>query len=199
MSSRLKLLKKSRNRLRFLLPVLFAVILAGLGFPGQAYGPLTVKKTAAEALTLDEDMTFEAYDGKLVTFLADGVTITCEYKDGTTVTVEEDGTYTGKDEVALYLYGFEELPSNFISKNEAKDLGWISSKGNLQDVAPGMSIGGDRFGNYEGLLPKEKNRQYYECDINYEGGRRGAERIIFSNDGLVYYTNDHYKTFEQLY
>ena len=199
MNSRFNLSGKSRSPFRFLLPLLFALILAGIGLPGQAYGPAAVKDTAADAFELDEDLTFEAYDGKLVTYLADGVTISCEYKDGSIVTVEEGGSYTSKDEVALYLYGFEELPSNFITKNEAKDLGWISSKGNLQDVAPGMSIGGDRFGNYEGLLPKEKNRQYYECDINYEGGRRGAERIIFSNDGLVYYTGDHYKSFEQLY
>ncbi len=119
--------------------------------------------------------------------------------DGEELTVEEDGEYTSRDEVALYIHEFGHLPSNFITKKEAKKLGWESSKGNLDKVAPGMSIGGDYFGNYEGNLPEKKGRSYTECDINYEGGRRGAERIIFSNDGLVYYTNDHYKTFEQLY
>jgi hypothetical protein len=77
--------------------------------------------------------------------------------------------------------------------------GWESSKGNLADVAPGMSIGGNRFGNYEKKLPSGQGRTYYECDINYVSGRRGAERIVFSNDGLVFYTNDHYESFEQLY
>ena len=62
-----------------------------------------------------------------------------------------------------------------------------------------MSIGGDKFGNREGLLPKEDGRQYYECDVNYQGGYRGAERIVFSNDGLIFYTDDHYNSFTQLY
>ena len=91
------------------------------------------------------------------------------------------------------------MPNNFITKSEAKALGWDNKKGNLWDVAEGKSIGGDHFGNYEGLLPEEKGRKYTECDVNYNGGYRGSERIIFSNDGLIYYTNDHYKTFTQLY
>ena len=115
------------------------------------------------------------------------------------VIVYEDEEYTSKEEVAAYIYEFEHLPSNYITKKEAKALGWESSKGNLQKVAPGKSIGGDRFGNYEGLLPDKKGRTWTECDINYEGGRRNGERIIFSNDGLIYYTDDHYNTFEQLY
>ena len=115
------------------------------------------------------------------------------------IIVDEDETYTDTDEVAAYIYEFGHLPSNFITKSEAKDLGWISSKGNLDEVAPGKSIGGDRFGNYDRLLPEKKGRKYFECDVNYEGGYRGSERIIYSNDGLVYYTQDHYQTFEQLY
>jgi hypothetical protein len=87
----------------------------------------------------------------------------------------------------------------FFTKKEARDLGWDSQDGNLDDVAPGMSIGGDTFGNREGILPKEKGRKYYECDVNYEGGYRGGERIVYSNDGLIFYTEDHYKSFEQLY
>ncbi|MBQ1310714.1 MAG: ribonuclease [Blautia sp.] len=115
------------------------------------------------------------------------------------VKVKEDGTYTGKEEVAAYIHEFGHLPSNYITKNEAKDLGWDSRSGNLDEVAPGKSIGGDKFGNYEGLLPTKSGRKYYECDIDFEGGRRNAKRIIFSNDGLIYYTEDHYETFEQLY
>jgi len=114
-------------------------------------------------------------------------------------TVEEDGTYTSKEEVAAYLHLFGHLPDNFITKNEAKKLGWINSEGNLDEVAPGKSIGGDRFGNYEGNLPEKKNRTYYECDIDFDGGYRGSKRIIYSNDGLIYYTEDHYNTFELLY
>ena len=113
------------------------------------------------------------------------------------IIIEYGEDYYTLDEVALYLYAFAELPPNYITKNEAYDLGWNSKEGNLWEVAPGKSIGGDRFGNYEGLLPK--NKTYYECDVNYEGGYRGAERIIYSADGYIYYTDDHYESFEQLY
>jgi len=111
--------------------------------------------------------------------------------------IEEDSVYTTPATVAAYLHTFNKLPSNFITKKEAQQLGWDSKKGNLTDVAPGMSIGGDRFGNYEEILPKKK--KYTECDVNYESGRRGSERIVFSNDGDIYYTADHYETFTQLY
>lgn len=113
--------------------------------------------------------------------------------------ISEDGTYAGKEEVSLYLHLYNHLPDNYITKKEAKKLGWDSSKGNLWDVAPGKSIGGDYFGNYEGLLPEDEDRDYFECDIDYEGGRRNAKRIIYSDDGLIFYTEDHYETFEQLY
>jgi len=86
----------------------------------------------------------------------------------------------------------------FSVKNKASDLGWKASEGNLWKVTDKMSIGGDKFGNFEELLPKKSGRQYYECDINYKGGSRGAERIVYSNDGLIFYTKDHYKSFEQL-
>ena len=115
------------------------------------------------------------------------------------LSVEKDGSYTTPEDVAEYIHTFGTLPNNFITKSEAKELGWDNKKGNLWDVAEGKSIGGDRFGNYEGLLPEKKGRKYTECDVNYEGGYRGSERIIFSNDGLVYYTDDHYQTFTQLY
>lgn len=114
-------------------------------------------------------------------------------------TIDENGTYTSKEDVALYIHTYNHLPSNFITKNKAKELGWDSSKGNLGKVAPGMSIGGDKFGNREGLLPKKDGRQYYECDIDSDGSFRNAKRIIFSNDGLIYYTEDHYESFELLY
>ncbi len=113
--------------------------------------------------------------------------------------LDPDGVYTSKEDVALYLHRYGELPVNFITKSEAGDLGWQASKGNLWDVTDQKSIGGDRFGNREELLSDNSGRLYYECDINYEGGYRGAERIVYSNDGLVYYTPDHYESFELLY
>ena len=119
--------------------------------------------------------------------------------DESELTVSEDGEYTSKEEVALYIHLYNHLPSNYITKNEAKDLGWDSGAGNLNKVAPGKSIGGDKFGNREGLLPKKDKRVYYECDIDYVKGKRNGKRIVFSNDGLIYYTGDHYETFELLY
>lgn len=113
------------------------------------------------------------------------------------VTIDEDGWYYSTEDVALYLYTYGELPDNFITKKEAQSMGWNSKEGNLWEVAEGMCIGGDYFGNKEGLLPEED--EYAECDVNYEGGFRGSERIVFSDDGDIYYTGDHYESFEQLY
>ncbi|MBO6163550.1 MAG: ribonuclease [Lachnospiraceae bacterium] len=114
------------------------------------------------------------------------------------LTVQEDGEYNTRDEVAAYIHAFGHLPSNYISKRDAEDLGWPG--GSLEPYAPGKSIGGSRFGNYEGLLPEAKGRKYYECDIDTRGKKkRGAKRIVYSNDGLIYYTEDHYESFELLY
>ena len=110
----------------------------------------------------------------------------------------EDGSYTTKEDVALYIYTYGHLPHNFITKKEAEKLGWPG--GSLEPYAPGMCIGGNRFGNYEGLLPEKDGRTYTECDIDTLGAeKRGAKRIVFSNDGLIYYTDDHYESFELLY
>ena len=113
--------------------------------------------------------------------------------------VEENGNYTSKEEVALYIHTYGKLPVNYITKKQAQELGWDPENGNLSDILPGMSIGGNVFGNYEGALPRAGGRRYFECDIDYEGGYRGAKRIVYSNDGLVFYTEDHYNTFEQIY
>ena len=112
--------------------------------------------------------------------------------------------YTDKDHVAAYIHRFGELPPNYITKKDAAALGWVNSYGNLWDVAPGKSIGGDYFGNYERQLPTKKGRKYYECDIDYDldrehyRGRRNGKRIIFSSDGLIFYTEDHYETFQEI-
>ena len=115
--------------------------------------------------------------------------------DGSSL-ITADGIYTSKKDVALYIHTYGCLPDNFITKDEARDLGWEG--GGLENYAPGMCIGGDRFGNYEGLLPED--RDYTECDIDTLGAKsRGAKRIVFSDDGLIYYTDDHYESFELLY
>ena len=112
--------------------------------------------------------------------------------------IEEDGTYTTKEDVALYIHTYGHLPENFITKKQAQALGWEG--GSLEPYAPGKCIGGSRFGNYEGILPEKDGRTYTECDIDTLGAsKRGAKRIVFSNDGLIYYTEDHYETFELLY
>lgn len=115
-----------------------------------------------------------------------------------TAQIDEDGAYTTKDDVALYIHTYGHLPDNFITKKDAQALGWPG--GSLEPYAPGKCIGGSRFGNYEGLLPETDGRTYTECDIDTLGAdSRGAKRIVFSNDGLIYYTEDHYKSFELLY
>ncbi len=110
----------------------------------------------------------------------------------------EDGVYTAKEDVAWYLHTYGHLPDNFITKKEAESLGWPG--GDLTPYAPGKCIGGNHFGNYEHLLPEKKGRTYSECDIDTLNKKsRGAKRLIYSNDGLIYYTEDHYETFELLY
>ncbi len=106
---------------------------------------------------------------------------------------------TDPQQIVNYLEIYGELPENFITKDEAKALGWDNRYNYVGEVAPGKSIGGDRFGNYEGKLPKARGRSYTECDIDFDGGYRNSKRIIFSNDGLIFYTEDHYETFEKLY
>ncbi len=109
--------------------------------------------------------------------------------------IDANGSYTSKDDVALYIHTYGTLPGNFITKKEAQALGWPG--GGLDAYAPGKCIGGDYFGNYEGKLP---DGNYHECDIDTLGkNSRGAKRIIYSDTGAVYYTDDHYESFTQLY
>jgi len=113
--------------------------------------------------------------------------------------IDEYGTYNSVEDVSLYLYTYGCLPENYLTKNEARELGWEG--GSVERWAgEGAAIGGDKFRNGEGLLPKADGRQYYECDIDTVGeSSRGAKRIVWSNDGLIYYTPDHYESFELLY
>ena len=112
--------------------------------------------------------------------------------------IAKDGEYTTKDEVALYIRTYKgALPRNFITKREARALGWTG--GSLEPFAPGKSIGGDRFGNYERRLPPLSGSFYKECDIDTKGRPRGAKRLVFTQKGQrIYYTQDHYKTFTEV-
>ena len=112
---------------------------------------------------------------------------------------EAPGPIIEPQAIADYIFAHGELPDNFITKEEAQALGWDSTRNYVSDVAPGKSIGGDRFGNYEGQLPRKKGRTFRECDCNYTKGKRNGERIVYSNDGRVWYTSDHYETFTELF
>ena len=113
--------------------------------------------------------------------------------------ITENAPYYSATEVAKYLHFYATLPPNYLTKAEARDLGWDADKGNLWDVTEKGVIGGDRFGNREGLLPDAAQRVWYECDVNYKGVYRNAMRLVYSNDGLIYYTDDHYASFKKLY
>lgn len=107
--------------------------------------------------------------------------------------------YYSKDEVALYLHLYGQLPPNYLTKSQAEKQGWVANKGNLWKVTDKGCIGGDRFSNREKILPNKSGRVWYEADVNYSGGYRGEERLLYSNDGLIYYTNDHYESVTRLY
>ena len=206
----------TRRITALLLALLLALSLTACGNPAQAMD--TIEKTAqsvqqiAEVLNdTEEDTESAALPASEAQELAeeaseepaqasDQETAAEEPAEAAAETpaIDEDGVYTTKDDVALYLHTYGHLPSNFITKKEAEKLGW--SGGSLEPYAPGKCIGGSHFGNYEGILPEKDGRSYTECDIDTLGAdKRGAKRIVFSNDGLIYYTEDHYETFELLY
>lgn len=168
-----------------LLCFLCLFLLPGCGEASVSDSPYALSPAQTESLP--------SYDNTSAPFYIDK-----NSEDGTNAgesPLDEDGTYSSAEDVALYLYTYGELPSNFITKNEARELGW--SGGGLENYAPGKCIGGDQFGNREGLLPKGN---YYECDINTLGeNSRGAERLVWDDKGNIYYTDDHYESFEQLY
>ena len=193
----------TRRITALLLALLLALSLTACGNPAQTMD--TIEKTAqtvqqiAEVLNdTEEDTESAALPASEAQEPAEEASEEPAEAAAETPAIDEDGVYTTKDDVALYLHTYGHLPSNFITKKEAEKLGW--SGGSLEPYAPGKCIGGSHFGNYEGILPEKDGRSYTECDIDTLGAdKRGAKRIVFSNDGLIYYTEDHYNTFTQLY
>ena len=181
-----------KNKKKIILTAVVIVILAAVAFlmqkniiPGLGSG---APESTAEASTAYKAST----DTEALTNTPE------ETKKEQQTGIKEDGVYDSKEDVALYIHTYGKLPSNYITKQQAEALGWPG--GELEKYAPGKCIGGDRFGNNEGLLPKAKGRTYTECDIDTLGAKsRGAKRIVFSNDGLIFYTEDHYESFKQLY
>ncbi|MDN0086408.1 ribonuclease domain-containing protein [Yersinia nurmii] len=105
---------------------------------------------------------------------------------------------TQHEKVVKYLKQNNRLPGFYITKKQAREQGWNPKDGNLCQVLPGKAIGGDRFSNREGSLPKANNRIWREADVNYQCGHRGTDRLLYSNDGLIYLTQDHYKNFVRM-
>ena len=131
-------------------------------------------------------------------YYEDGGESPSEEPEEPAIPVEEDGWYYDPENVVLYLYYYGKLPSNFITKSEARSLGW--SGGSVENYRAGAAIGGDTFQNREGVLPSGGGLRYVECDMYTNGGKsRGSCRLVYSNDGRYYYTSDHYESFQELY
>jgi hypothetical protein len=195
---------KMKKYVHFLLIFLLTFLLAACGGT-QSDSVADQAQTAVDQIvdSLDEEAVTDEAEEDYETYEEDEESLSEDVdeslpEEGEESLLAEDGTYTSKEDVALYIYQYGHLPDNFITKKEAEKLGW--SGGSLEPYAPGKCIGGSRFGNYEGLLPEKDGRIYTECDIDTLGAsKRGAKRIVYSNDGLIYYTGDHYETFELLY
>jgi guanyl-specific ribonuclease Sa len=201
---------KLKNRIRLMALIVMALMVMLLAGCGKK--PAQLPESAGNAATVDLSSFMESGGEAAPKGTSSGTdetasegtssesdesaAVTTVYTAHTEPLLDEDGSYTTKADVALYIHTYGKLPSNFMTKKQAKKLGW--SGGSLEDFAPGMCIGGDYFGNYEGLLPEDK--EYHECDIDTLGKKsRGAKRIIYSDDGYIYYTEDHYESFELLY
>ena len=154
------------------------------------------KLSAILSLLLLLGVLFTGGFDRIATEVSEPVTDATGYSEG--LTIDEDGWYYSAFDVSLYLHVYGHLPENYITKSEAASLGWQG--GSVEPYAPGYAIGGDLFGNREGLLPEVKGRFYYECDVDTQGmDNRGSHRLVYTNDGLIYYTHDHYESFKLLY
>lgn len=198
-----KMINRYRERIRRnVLILLLAVSLTAVSGCGAApasggYAASASASDAAETTVAEESADADSLSGTGADSEADR---TAEESDAANIpedieALPEDGSYYSEEEVSEYLHVYHHLPSNYMTKKEARALGWEG--GPLEPYAPGMAIGGDVFGNYEGNLPEDHT--YHECDIDTEGKSRGAERLVWSDDWAIYYTGDHYETFELLY
>lgn len=184
----------------FVLALAWALMLAACGGPGaDAPAPSAETPPSPSALVSEEPSRGPELEPPAETERAEPQTPETQPLESEAPAVAEDGWYSSKEEVALYLHLYGHLPDNYVTKREAQDKGW--SGGSVERyTGEGTAIGGSRFGNYEGLLPEAEGRSYQECDIDTVGASsRGAKRIVYSNDGLIYYTGDHYESFELLY
>lgn len=193
---------KNNKNMRLSIRLLSLVLAIVLPFIGYSLTSCTAQEAvdiAAGAVELALDvMEDTGASEEAVSALPEDGTSTLPEETPDEAAIAEDGTYDDRDSVALYIHTYGRLPSNYITKAEAQKLGWEG--GSVERYAEGKCIGGSRFGNYEELLPTADGRQYYECDIDTLGeDSRGAKRLVYSNDGLIYYTDDHYSTFDQLY
>lgn len=177
---------------RILALLLAALMLLGLTACGEEIAGLAenvfsepgITETAVSEEIPDEPETPEAPEAEADTGTSGSAVTEGEY-------------YYDLEHVVLYLDRYGVLPDNYITKDEARALGWEG--GSVENYLDGAAIGGDRFGNREGLLPEASGRSYTECDIDTDGqSSRGAKRLVFSNDGLYFYTEDHYETFDEL-
>ena len=179
-----------KQKLAALLLALAVLLPAGCG----DFNAENVLNLADAVLSGEDAGVIGGQDGPTEVFLPEEEESGSLYQDGEDAPTE-DGTYNSAEDVSLYLYTFGHLPNNYITKNEARDLGWTG--GSVERYAPGCAIGGDKFGNREGVLPEGT---YHECDIDTIGeSSRGAKRLVYADDGRIYYTGDHYETFELLY
>ena len=153
-----------------------------VGIIGGADGPTSILVT-------------DGKDEEIGVIGGDTTTIFIETESSGEKNVPVEGEYYyDLENVVLYLYYYDELPDNYITKKEARSLGWEG--GTPERYLEGSAIGGDSFGNREGLLPEGK---YTECDLYTLGkDERGAERLVFTDDEY-YYTGDHYASFTQIW
>lgn len=182
---------RSRWLCLFLVLIMAVCLLAGCGSP-QGGDP---QENAAELVSVADGPQEEeaSQDGQTGGYTESGQSQNTQTEGKPAI--DENGSYSSKEDVALYIHTYGKLPPNYITKKEAGKLGWQG--GSVEQYALGKCIGGSRFGNYEGLLPEGN---YKECDIDTLGKKsRGAKRLVYSDDGRIYYTEDHFESFTQLY
>lgn len=192
---------KNKKLLRALILLVAVVFVAGAGLFGEADDFSPVAMTTVDAQSVFDSA---AVDGAVLSDAAAPDSANAADADADADAdaplpeLDAAGSYDSPEDVALFIHLYGRLPDNYITKEEAQQAGW--SGGSVEKYCPGKCIGGGRFGNYEGLLPDAAGRSWTECDVNSLGAAsRGAERLVFSNDGLIYYTADHYDSFQLLY